>query len=347
MAFALLQFAGLAVVVIAAGAFLSHCADAIAEATGFGRLLVGSVLLAGATSLPELTVDISAIRLGLPDLAVGDLLGSSLMNLLILAVLDLTHYSRGKLLSRTGAAHALSGLFAISLTALVGLAMATTRRVDSWTFLGAHAWFWIIAGGYLLGVRMVFLDQRIAIRVQNENEAREAVGTRVGAVEGTHKQASSHVLAKALFGFVAAAAVIVLAGPRLAESAGTIAQLSGLGNTFVGTTLVALCTSLPELAASFAAVRMGSHDLAIGNVFGSNAFNMLLFLPLDLACPGALFTQTSTGHVVSAFAVIAATSLVVIGQLYHVERRMPLFEPDAIMVIAVVLASLAIVYFLG
>ncbi|MFO0902262.1 MAG: hypothetical protein U0939_04635 [Pirellulales bacterium] len=341
MTVALLQFLGLAVIVIAAGSFLSHCADAIAEKTGFGRLLVGSVLLAGATSLPELTVDVSAVRLGLPDLAVGDLLGSSLMNLLILAVLDLTHYSRGKLLSRTGAAHALSGLFAVSLTGLVGLAIATTQRVETWTFLGAHAWLWVIAGGYFLGVRMVFLDQRIAVRVQADKEA--AHETRDAAAEPT----SSLSLRRALLGFAAAACVIVLAGPKLAESAGKIAELSGLGNTFVGTTLVALCTSLPELAASLAAVRMGSHDLAIGNVFGSNAFNMLLFLPLDIACPGTLFTLTSTGHVVSAFAVITATSLVVIGQLYHVERRTPLFEPDALMVIAVVMASLAIVYFLG
>ena len=341
MTLALLQFVGLAAVVIAAGGYLSRSADAIAEATGFGRLLVGSVLLAGATSLPELTVDIAAIRLGLPDLAVGDLLGSSLMNLLILAVLDLTQYSRGKMLSRQGAAHALSGLFAISLTALVGLAIATTGRIATWSLLGAHAWLWLIAAGYFLGVRMVFLDQRMAVRVQNDSqETREPKAA-------TLAESPSPSLAKALLGFAAAAAVIVLAGPRLAESAGTIAELSGLGNTFVGTTLVALCTSLPELAASYAAVRMGSHDLAIGNVFGSNAFNMLLFLPLDIACPGALFTLISTGHVVSAFAVITATSLVVIGQLYHVERRTPLFEPDAILVIAVVLASLAMVYFLG
>ncbi|MDZ4851644.1 MAG: sodium/calcium exchanger protein [Pirellulaceae bacterium] len=95
-----LEFLVLAVVVALAGTFLAKSADQIAEITRLGRLLIGSVLLAAATSLPELTVDISAVRQGMPDLAVGDLFGSSLMNLLILAALDLAHRSGGKMLSR-------------------------------------------------------------------------------------------------------------------------------------------------------------------------------------------------------------------------------------------------------
>ena len=87
--------------------------------------------------------------------------------------------------------------------------------------------------------------------------------------------------------------MIFLAGPRLAHVAGQLADLSGLGKTFVGTTLVALCTSLPELVASITALRMKSFDLVIGNVFGSNAFNMILFVPLDAAHPGSLFADIS------------------------------------------------------
>ena len=82
-----LEFLALAMVVALAGTYLARSADQIAEITRLGRLLIGSVLLAAATSLPELTVDLSAVRQGMPDLAVGDLFGSSLMNLLILASL--------------------------------------------------------------------------------------------------------------------------------------------------------------------------------------------------------------------------------------------------------------------
>ena len=83
------SFLGLAAIVATAGTILARSADRIAAATGLGRVLVGSVLLAAATSLPELSVDVAAVRGGMTDLAAGDLLGSSLMNLLILAGVDL------------------------------------------------------------------------------------------------------------------------------------------------------------------------------------------------------------------------------------------------------------------
>src|SRR5512133_2743897 len=101
--------------IVAAGSFLTRFADAIADLTGWGRLLVGSILLAGATSLPALAVDTDAILLGQPNLAAGDLLGSCLCNLLILAVLDLSHFSRGRMLSSLASAHALSGMMTIIL----------------------------------------------------------------------------------------------------------------------------------------------------------------------------------------------------------------------------------------
>jgi cation:H+ antiporter len=329
----ILQFVGLAALIIAAGVVLARCADVIAEVTGFGRLLVGSVLLAGATSLPELSVDISAVRLNMPDLAMGDLLGSSLMNLLILAALDLTHHSRGKMLSRVAAAHALSGLFSIALTSLVGLGLLTARRAGHLILLGVHGWVWVVAVSYVLGVRMVFLDQRVAEREAHDQHLE------------TPAEQSHMSMWRAIAGFALAALVILAAGPYMAEAAGRIAELSGLGNTFVGTTLVALCTSLPELAASYAAIRIGSLDLAIGNVFGSNAFNMMLFLPLDWVFPGSLFAAVNPAHAVSIFAVIVATSVVIMGQLYNVESRTRFLEPDAIIVIAIILAGLAIVYY--
>src|SRR3990172_12419645 len=76
-------------VVVVAGSVLARMADAISEHTGLGRLWVGAVLLAAATSLPELATDVAAVRIGAPDLAVGDLFGSSLANMLILALIDL------------------------------------------------------------------------------------------------------------------------------------------------------------------------------------------------------------------------------------------------------------------
>jgi cation:H+ antiporter len=332
-----LQFLGLAVVVAAAGTGLALAADRIAEVTRLGRLLVGSLLLAGATSLPELSVDISAIRRGLADLAIGDLIGSSLMNLLILAVLDLAVRSRGGMLSRQAASHALSGTLSIGLTSLVGLAVLTADRLPAFTVLNVGGWSWGILVAYSLGARMIFINQRIAARAAAE--AAEAVS--VSAEPPSHGWSS---LWRPAAVFLLATVVLVVTGPRLAETAGELADRSGLGRTFVGTTLVALATSLPELVASITAIRVGAFDLVVGNVFGSNAFNMLLFAPLDAMHDGPLFTAANPAHAASAFAVILATVIAVLGQLYSLERRRRIVEPDAVLMLLVLGGAFLMVF---
>ena len=327
------EFVALSVVVAAAGVVLARAADRIAEVTGLGRLLVGSVLLAAATSLPELSVDVAAVRRGMADLATGDLLGSSLVNLLILAVLDLVQRSGRKMLSREAASHALSATLSIVLTALVGAAVVTAGRLPAAAWLDIGGWSWAILGAWLLGTRMLFIDQRISARAAIE------AGAVVRATAPGYRGGGAAVGA-----FVVAAAVLLIAGPRLAEVADALAERSGLGRTFVGTTLVALTTSLPELIAAITAVRMGAIDLAVGNTFGSNAFNMVLFVPLDLIHEGSLFAVVSATHVVTALAVIVATAVAMLGQLYHARRRLPLCEPDAVLVLLVVVGALAIVY---
>jgi cation:H+ antiporter len=151
-------------VIVGAGSFLSRYADENAEITGVGRLVIGSVLLAIATWLPELSVDIACIRQGNPDLAVGDLLGSSLMNLLILSVLDLTYQSRGKMFSRAASGHALGGAASIGLTAIVAIALLVERQTGGREWIGLSTGTMLVMPAYVLSVRMIFLDQRIAAR---------------------------------------------------------------------------------------------------------------------------------------------------------------------------------------
>ena len=332
-----LEFMALAAVVALAGTFLARSADQIAEITRFGRLLIGSVLLAAATSLPELTVDLSAVRQGMPDLAAGDLFGSSLMNLLILAVLDLAHRSGGKMLSHEAAANALSATLSIALTALAGLAILTAPRLPGPALLGIGIWSWGILVAYLLGVRMIYLDQRVSARAA-------ADAAEVAEPGGGGRPSVQPPLWNPVAVFSVAAIVLFLTGPRLAHAAGQLADLSGLGKTFVGTTLVALCTSLPELVASITALRMKAFDLVIGNVFGSNAFNMILFLPLDAVHPGLLFADVSQSHALTSLAVILATAVAVLGQLYHVEKRWRIIEPDALLMLLILGGALFLVY---
>jgi cation:H+ antiporter len=244
------------------------------------------------------------------------------------------------MLSREAASHALSATLGIALTALAGLAVLTAGRLPAVTLFGVGGWSWAILLAYLLGARMLFINQRIAVRLAAEAR----IGEPESSVEGSY--ALPPIWQSAVL-FVTAAAVLFVTGPRLAHVAGALAEETGLGGTFVGTTLVAVSTSLPELAATITAVRLGAIDLAIGNAFGSNAFNMVLFVPLDAVHDGPLFTEVSATHAVTAFAVVLATAIAILGQLYHGERRLPLIEPDACLMLLVLLGALVMVYSLS
>ena len=329
------QFLLLAGAVAVAGSLLAHSADKIAEATGLGRLLVGSLLLAAVTSLPELSVDIAAIRSGYVDLAAGDLFGSSLMNLLILAIVDISIRSGRKMLSREGAAHALSATLGIAITSLAGLAIVTADKLPAVTILGMSTWSWAILLSYLFGARMIFINQRISARLVSESHLDDS-----SVSQEISSPKPSLLLPSVIFS--TAAGVLCFAGPQLAHVAGALAEETGLSGTFIGTTLVAVTTSLPELVASLTAIRIGAIDLAIGN-----AFNIVLFAPLDFFHEGSVFLSMSSAHSVTAFTVVLATAIAALGQLYHGERRLPFIEPDAFLMLFVVLGGLFLIYSLG
>jgi cation:H+ antiporter len=313
-----------------AGIRLARSADTIADVTGLGRMLVGTVLLAGVTSLPELSVSGAAARQGATDLAVGNLLGSSLFNLLILAVLDLAFRTRGRMLSRASAAHALSGAMGILLTALAGLAIAVHGGPRLGPFEAGTLAIGVV---WLIGVRIVFYDEQASAGVTG---AEAAVTPRLPRAREQRR-----ALLGAVASLVVSAGLIFGAAPFLASSAAAIAAGAGLSDSFLGTTLVALATSLPELATTAGALRVGSYDLAIANLFGSNTFNLAVLLPVDLLVGGSLLAHVSAVHVRTCFWVVVATSVAVVGQLYRVESRKLFIEPDALLLILVVLAALA------
>ncbi len=270
-----------------AGTVLTRAADAIAEGSGLGRLFVGSLFLAGATSLPELSTDISAVMIGEPDLAVGDLFGSSIANMGILALL--VFLTRGELLKRASAMHLVTGGLAIGLTLVAaGLVLSGT----TFTVLG------VSPGSLLL----------LALFV---------AGTRATYQRGTSQGEDAKVSAIAILQFVAATVVILLLAPVFASVATRLAELSGLGTTFVGTFLLGFTTSVPELASGIAAVRMRAYDLAIGNMLGSNSFNMAVFFALDVAHPsGSLFASLSAAHAATALIGVLLMA-VAMGALYR------------------------------
>ncbi len=309
-------------IVVLAGVALARSANALAEATGVGRVWIGSVLLAAATSLPEVATDVVAVRLGAPDLAAGDLFGSSMANMLILAGVDLL-MRRQQVLRSATLDHALTACLAIILNALA--AMFVLLRPTS-TVLGVSPATILLALIYIVGTRAVYYDTLRAAPVEPEGGDGRPTAPRARPALGR---------------FAAAALVILLAAPALAWSAKGIADLSGLGTTFIGTCLVGLATSLPELVSVLAAVRMGAFDLAVGNLFGSNAFNMVVFLAMDVASPtGAIFAALDPRHALAALTAIVLMSLGLAAIAYRAERRFALIEPGSWLMVAAYLFGL-------
>ncbi len=325
----LLTFAILAGVIVVAGTCLSKYADVIADLTGLGRTLGGLVLLASATSLPELSVDCKAALIGAADMAVGAVLGSSIFNLLILGVLDLCHGHRDRIVSPVSAGHALSAIGTIILTAIVLSFLVLKELPLSWMSVGLGTLMTFLF--YLAMLRLIYLDQRHA------PSQSESTGESGGGLSLRH----------AVVGYLASTLVILLAAGYLAPTADRLAHESGLGGTFIGSTLVALTTSLPELVTTAAAIRLGAFDLAVGNVLGSNAFNMAILFPVDIFYrQGSLLQDAEITNAVTAAAAILLTGILTMGLLYRPRRRYWLLEPDARLLVILAVAVFVALYYL-
>lgn len=313
-----LVFSVAAAVVTWSGVRLARAGDEIAERAHLSRLLVGMVLVATATSLPEVVTDISASLVGSPDLAVGDLFGSSMANMAILAVLDLVH--RHRVWPSVEVGHSRVASVAIALTALALLGMLTPTGIAvGWIGLDTFA----IAGAYVAGVAWM----------HRSPVGRFGTGELMPVPTGWTK-AQRGELRPAAVRFAVAAAMILASAPVLARSGQEIAVLTGVGETFVGAALLAAATSLPELVASLAAARMGSHDLAVGNLFGSNAFNMFALVLADAAyLDGPLLSAVDSSQAVAGVGAILLMALAMAALVHGLETRVRRMEPDAVLLL--------------
>jgi cation:H+ antiporter len=269
---------------------LARHADTIAHATRLGGLWIGSVLLAAATSLPEILTDANAVLLDAPDIGVGDLFGSTLANLLILAALDLGFAGR-RVLHSVSAEHARLGTLGILLTVMAGIAMVT----GGWGRIGHVGVETVaIAAVYLAGMRRLY----------------RSTAASLATAPGSLLEDRGAGLRRPLVGFVLAAVGLSMVTPLLVLSAEAFSKESGATETFVGTLLVGLTTSFPEMAATVAAVRLGAFDLAVGNIFGSNAFNMTVLLIMDIVYLRApVLSVVSRDHLLTVLVAVACIGL--------------------------------------
>jgi cation:H+ antiporter len=288
------------------GFCLSRHADVLAEKTGLGRTWMGLVLLAFITSLPEGATGISAVLwVNAPDITVGDLLGSCVFNLLILAMVDLFH-PPGPVLSVADRGHILAASLGTVMLGVVIMGVLSPRGLTL-AHAGLSAPVLLIT--YFVAMRVLFLYQlrdREAYLAQHE----EKLMYEDVSLNSTLVKFGLHALVVAGAGFFM---------PRVAED---MAHLMGWHQSMVGTIFVAASTSLPEMVVTFGALRLGAVDLAVGNLFGSNVVNLGLLGLMDLLyVKGPILKMVSSQHIGTAVMAIVMTGIASAEMMYRPHKK--------------------------
>ena len=149
-------------------------------------------------------------------------------------------------------------------------------------------------------------------------------------------------------GFLLTAVVLVAVVPLLVDSSTEIAAITGLGTGFVGTALLSLVTSLPELLAALAAMRMNAYDMAVGNLFGSSVFNMLALGISDFFyVDGRFLGAIDENFVLVGLLGLLLTNMALVGNLARVERKFLFIEVDTIATIVVYLLGMYLLFIRG
>ena len=233
-----LEFAVCVVLIGLAGPVLAHYGDVIARLTGLSRSWIGLVLLATATSLPELFTGISSVTVAAaPDIAVGDALGSCVFNLVMLVLLD--ELSRDEpMYRRIDQGHVLTAGFGVILIGAAGVLLLLSQSGLNVPLLHISGYTPLIIVLYLVAIRAAFVYER-----------------RAPHPPPIIKSEPDITLNAALIRYAGAAAVVVVAGTWLPFIGRDIADVMGWRTSFVGTLLIAGATSVPELVVTVSALQ--------------------------------------------------------------------------------------------
>lgn len=309
-----LKFAVCGIIIVFAGIRVAKYGNVIAEKTGLGGLWIGVVLIAMATSLPELFVGISAVTWAdAPDITIGNLFGANTFNLLNLALLDIL-YQRGPLLtaatSRGG--HMLTAGLSLVLVSFAAASIFLSGQLSGLDIGWIGIYTPIIFLLYLGMVRMIFVfEKRQRAELPQEAE-----------VTPSYEDIS---LRKAFVYYAIAAGFIIGAGTWLAFIGAEIAEITGWEQSFVGALVIGFSTTLPEITVSIAALRLGAIDMCIANMIGSNLFNMTIIGVADLFYrQGPVLSAVSPNHTFTGLIVILMTGILIAGLISRPQRKTPL-----------------------
>ncbi len=346
----ILVFTLAAILIILSGLKLGDYGDALGERTGIGGGIVGLIFLALVTSLPDLTVSISAaitasinaaadtlhsldiLKQG-ADLGAGNLIGSNLFNLLIFAIIDIAQ-GKDALLYRLSRKHLLSAIASLFMMGLLILGFAVNQLGDRYMIIPV-----LDSGAYMLLIPVAYVWLLMLIgRLEKSDHGLD--GADYKEIESETKEYLLIMNPASFYSrLTILSLIIVLSGVWLSQIGDRMASPVseggfGFSASMVGTIFLAIATSLPEMVVSISAIRIGAVDMAAGNILGSNIFNIAGLFLVDCSLRGrVLLDLISPTLLVTMIMVILMTSIVIMGLIVRSKRHLSLLGIDTMLVV--------------
>ena len=337
-----LAFLIAAAFVWAAGTRLARYLDRITEKADLGEAFVGLLLLGGITSLPEIATASSASWIGNAPLAINNVLGSAAINVVLLAIADAL-LGREALTSVVGQpTPLLQGTLDILLFTVIAMAIAT----GDVAILGVGAWSMALVPLFLFALWLTSKYERRQVWVPSGTRGGETFG--VAEEPGRDRKRAEQdgpSLRLLVVKTCVAALVILVAGIVLATTGDVIAQKTGVGAGLVGLVLVGFATSLPEISSIYEAVRLKRYSMVLGDIFGTNIFNVLLIFLADLLYAGPpVLAEAGTFELVATLLATLVTCIYMIGLLERGDRTFLRMGYPSFAVIITFVAGLVVLF---
>jgi cation:H+ antiporter len=315
-----------------AGVSLSKTTDALDSRLGLGEDLGGVVLLAVAGSLPELAITVSAAAQGKLGVAAGNLIGGIAVQTMVLAICDATAGRERPLTFLVGAlTPVLEGLLVVLVVAVVLMGALLSPHVAIGGVVSPASLAIVVL--WVLGVYTidrVRKDPRWRVSMPGGEPGRRH--RREKPPDRPHPYSGTSTLRIATI-FLAACALTLGAGVVLQLSGSTLAGRAGMSGVVFGATVLATVTALPEISSGIAAVRLGDNALAIGDIFGGNAFQVCLFLVADLIAGAPVLPTAGEQNSWLAALGVALTAIYSVGVIVRPGRCLGLLGPDSVLAI--------------
>ena len=310
--------------IVLAAVKLAEYGDVIAIRTNLGRAFIGVILMAAATSLPEFLTAINSIRMDIPDLSGGNIFGANMYNMLLLAFVSILGW-RERALRKVRRRHGLTAGGSVFMILLATFFIYANIDIK----IG-----WVGVDSIIIIITYLVLVYLLRVSTVAPGEALSE-----------EPDDSTPKLWKGILGFSIASAVLVAVMPWMVRVADDIAELSGLSEGFIGVALMAFVTTIPELVATITAVRMRVYDLAIGNLFGSNMFNIFALGLVDILFTKGRFLNTiSPEFILVGFIGMIMTLIALIGNQARLKRRLIFIELDATALVVTFILGMILIY---